>query len=61
MKQQSGIALVVVLILLVAMSLLAIVSLRGTLPDDNRKQLALQTAGKTEGVRRVIDLIKVKK
>ena len=34
MKQQSGIALVVVLILLVAMSLLAIVSLRGTLMEE---------------------------
>ncbi len=37
-----------------------VVSLRGTLPDANRKQLALDTAGKTKGVRRVIDLIKVK-
>lgn len=37
-----------------------IVSLRGTLPDANRKQLALDTAGKTKGVRRVVDLIKVK-
>ena len=34
MKRQNGIALVVVLILLVAMSLLAIVSLRGTLMEE---------------------------
>jgi len=38
-----------------------VVSLRGTAPDANRKKLALDTAGKTEGVKRVIDLIKVKK
>jgi len=37
-----------------------VVSLRGTLPDANRKQLALDTAGKTKGVKKVIDLIKVK-
>ena len=37
-----------------------VVSLRGTLPDANRKQLALETAGKTKGVRKVIDLIKIK-
>jgi osmotically-inducible protein OsmY len=37
-----------------------VVSLRGTVPDANRKQLALDTAGKTEGVKRVIDLIKIK-
>jgi osmotically-inducible protein OsmY len=37
-----------------------VVSLRGTLPDANRKQLALDAAVKTKGVRRVIDLIKVK-
>ena len=37
-----------------------VVSLRGTLPDANRKQLALDTAGKTKGVTKVIDLIKVK-
>jgi hyperosmotically inducible protein len=37
-----------------------VVSLRGTLPDANRKQLALDTAGKTKGVRKVIDLIKIK-
>ena len=37
-----------------------VVSLRGTLPDAQRKQLALDTAGKTKGVRRVIDLIKIK-
>ena len=38
-----------------------VVSLRGTLPDANRKQLALDTAGKTKGVKKVIDLIKIKK
>ena len=37
-----------------------VVSLRGTLPDANRKQLALDTAGKTKGVKKVIDLIKIK-
>ena len=37
-----------------------VVSLRGTLPDANRKKLALDTAGKTKGVKKVIDLIKVK-
>jgi len=37
-----------------------VVSLRGTVPDANRKKLALDTAGKTEGVKRVIDLIKIK-
>jgi hyperosmotically inducible periplasmic protein len=37
-----------------------VVSLRGTLPDASRKQLALDTAGKTKGVRKVIDLIKIK-
>ena len=37
-----------------------VVSLRGTLPDESRKKIALDTAGKTEGVQRVIDLIKVK-
>jgi len=36
-----------------------IISLRGTVPDANRKQLALDTARKTKGVREVIDLIKV--
>jgi hyperosmotically inducible protein len=37
-----------------------VVSLRGTLPDASRKQIALDTAGKTKGVKKVIDLIKVK-
>ena len=37
-----------------------VVSLRGTLPDANRKQLALDSAGKTKGVKKVIDLIKIK-
>lgn len=35
------------------------VSLRGTIPDASRKQIALATAQKTEGIRHVIDLIKV--
>jgi len=34
-----------------------IVSLRGTLPDRERKALALRTAGGTSGVKKVIDLI----
>jgi osmotically-inducible protein OsmY len=37
-----------------------VVSLRGTLPDEARKKIALDTAGKTKDVRRVVDLIKVK-
>lgn len=37
-----------------------VVSLRGTLPDASRKQIALDTARKTKGVQKVIDLIKVK-
>jgi osmotically-inducible protein OsmY len=37
-----------------------VVSLRGKLPDENRKQLALVTAGKVEGVKQVIDLLTVK-
>ena len=37
-----------------------VVSLRGTVPDANRKQLALDSAGKTKGVKKVIDLIKIK-
>ncbi|HVR98523.1 MAG TPA: BON domain-containing protein [Thermoanaerobaculia bacterium] len=37
-----------------------IVSLRGEVPDESRKQLALDTAGKTEGVKQVIDLLRVK-
>jgi osmotically-inducible protein OsmY len=37
-----------------------IVSLRGEVPDESRKQLALNTAGKTEGVKQVIDLLRVK-
>ena len=36
-----------------------VVSLRGKLPDDARKKIALDAAGKTKGVVRVIDLIKV--
>lgn len=37
-----------------------VVSLRGVVPDDSRRQIALDTAGKTEGVKQVIDLLKVK-
>lgn len=36
-----------------------IVSLRGTVPDAARKQLALDTTVKTEGVKKIVDLIKV--
>ncbi len=37
-----------------------VISLRGKVPDPNRKQLALDTAGKTPGVVQVIDLIQVR-
>lgn len=37
-----------------------VVSLRGTVPDASRKQIALDAATKTKGVKRVVDLIKVK-
>lgn len=37
-----------------------VVSLRGKVPDDARKKIALDTAAKTSGVKQVIDLIKVK-
>lgn len=36
-----------------------VVSLRGTLPDRERKSLALRAARGTSGVRRVVDLLKV--
>jgi len=36
-----------------------VVSLRGTVPDEARKKIALDTAAKTNGVKRVVDLIKV--
>ena len=36
-----------------------VVSLRGKLPDEARKQIALDAATKTKGVKRVVDLIKV--
>jgi hyperosmotically inducible protein len=36
-----------------------VVSLRGELPDASRKQIALQTVGKTNGVKKVIDLLRV--
>lgn len=36
-----------------------VVSLRGTLPDNERKSLALRTARETSGVQRVVDLVKV--
>jgi osmotically-inducible protein OsmY len=37
-----------------------VVSLRGTLPDESRKQIALDTVAKTTGVKQVVDLLKVK-
>ena len=37
-----------------------VVSLRGTLPDASRKQIALDAAAKTKGVKKVVDLIKIK-
>jgi osmotically-inducible protein OsmY len=37
-----------------------VVSLRGTLPDPERKSLALKAAQGTSGVRRVIDLLQVR-
>ncbi|HEX9942166.1 MAG TPA: BON domain-containing protein [Thermoanaerobaculia bacterium] len=36
-----------------------VVSLRGTLPDPERKSLALRAARETAGVKRVVDLLKV--
>ncbi|HEV2853551.1 MAG TPA: BON domain-containing protein [Thermoanaerobaculia bacterium] len=36
-----------------------VVSLRGTLPDRERKSLALKAARGTSGVQRVVDLVKV--
>jgi hyperosmotically inducible periplasmic protein len=36
-----------------------VVSLRGTLPDEERKSLALRVARETSGVQRVVDLLKV--
>lgn len=36
-----------------------VISLRGTLPDRERKSLALRAARETSGVRRVVDLLKV--
>ena len=36
-----------------------VVSLRGTLPDAERKSLALKTAQQTAGVKQVVDLLKV--
>lgn len=36
-----------------------VVSLRGTLPDAERKSLALRVARETSGVQRVVDLLKV--
>ena len=35
------------------------VSLRGTLPDEERKKVALETIGKMKDVKKLIDLIKV--
>lgn len=36
-----------------------VVSLRGTLPDRERKSLALKAARETSGVKQVVDLVKV--
>ena len=36
-----------------------VVSLRGEVPDESRKQIALDTARKTAGVKEVIDLLRV--
>lgn len=36
-----------------------VVSVRGTLPDEERKSLALRAARETSGVQRVVDLLKV--
>lgn len=36
-----------------------VVSLRGQVPDESRKQIALDTTRKTAGVKEVIDLLKV--
>ena len=36
-----------------------VVSLRGTVPDESRKKIALETAGKVRGVTRVVDLIRI--
>lgn len=37
-----------------------VVSLRGTLPDQERKTIALRAAEKTAGVKKVIDLLRVR-
>jgi osmotically-inducible protein OsmY len=37
-----------------------VVSLRGTLPDQERKSIALRAAEKTPGVKKVIDLLRVR-
>ena len=37
-----------------------VVSLRGTLPDQERKTIALRAAEKTSGVKKVIDLLRVR-
>jgi osmotically-inducible protein OsmY len=37
-----------------------VVSLRGTLPDQERKTLALRTVEKASGVKKVIDLLHVR-
>ncbi len=38
-----------------------VVSLRGSLPDPERKTLALRTAEKTPGVKKVVDLLEVQR
>jgi osmotically-inducible protein OsmY len=35
-----------------------VVSLRGTLPDRQRREIAVKAAKDTKGVRKVVDLIK---
>jgi hyperosmotically inducible protein len=38
-----------------------VVSLRGTVPDEARRKLALETARKVDGVKQVVDLVSVAK
>jgi hyperosmotically inducible protein len=38
-----------------------VVSVRGEVPDRDRKNLALRTARETEGVKKVIDLLEVRR
>jgi osmotically-inducible protein OsmY len=36
------------------------VSLRGTLPDQDHRDIALRTAGHTKGVKKVLDILRVR-